>query len=85
MSAFGERIRQDQLPAKIKCHGFRAMRQTLSERLATLLLPSGARNGLKRPRMDGRHVTKRAETDKGRAAYIAPSSINPAMARRGDV
>src|SRR4029077_20729960 len=25
--------------------------------------------------------SKRAETDKGRAAYIAPSSINPAMAR----
>jgi len=36
--------------------------------------------GLKRPRMDGRYVTKHAKTDKGRAAYIAPSSINPAMA-----
>ena len=40
--------------------------------------------GLKRPRMDGRYVTKRAKTDKGRGAYIAPSSINLAMARRGD-
>jgi len=26
--------------------------------------------------MDGRYVTKRAKTDKGRAAYIVPSSMD---------
>ena len=46
--------------------------------------PPEPETGLKTPRMDGRYVTKRAKTDKGRGAYIAPSSINPAMARRGD-
>jgi len=34
--------------------------------------------------MDGRYVTKRAETDKGRPGILRPSSINPAMARRDD-
>ena len=34
--------------------------------------------------MDGRYVTKRAKTDKGRAAYIASSSKNLATARQND-
>jgi hypothetical protein len=40
--------------------------------------------GPEKPTNGRRYVTKRAKTDKGRGAYIAPSSSNPAMARRGD-
>jgi hypothetical protein len=45
---------------------------------------SGARNGPEKATNGRRYVTKGAKTDKGRGEYIAPSSINPAMARRGD-
>jgi hypothetical protein len=38
----------------------------------------------KRPRMDGRYVTKRAKTDKGRTAYIAASLTNQVTARATD-
>src|SRR6478672_4199038 len=42
------------------------------------------KRALKRPRMDGRYVTKRAKTDKGRAAYIASSSKNRATTQQND-